>query len=273
MAKLIYIGGYGRSGSTLLEYLLASHPAVVACGEVERHLQSFGRKTRCTCGLPIEECPIWGAFRHTKGSLAGWDHERLSLALLDHVKGRYSIMVDSSKTAWGAARVPFRLWRNLGKDFLLVHVVRDPRGVCWSTMRTPWKPEKSSWDPGPTAKCLRTAVGWITANLACEAFGQLHPRNYVRIRYEDLINEPRKPIATILERVSLTAPADLSPSKAADNRHQLYGNAMRFRSLSLSDLKEDVAWKTAMPAVYRPLIKGLCWPLYWRYGYGRQRTP
>jgi len=31
--RLIYIGGYGHSGSTLLEYLLAASPEVVACGE------------------------------------------------------------------------------------------------------------------------------------------------------------------------------------------------------------------------------------------------
>ena len=269
LSKLIYIGGYGRSGSTLLEYLLASHPSVVACGEVERHLRSFGRRTRCTCGLPIGHCPIWGAFPHTKGNLEGWDHERLSLALLDHVKSKYTVMVDSSKTAWGAARVPFQLRRSLGEDFLLVHIVRDPRGVCWSAMRTPWKPEKSSRQPGPTASCLRTAVGWNAANLACEAFGRLHPRNYRRVLYEDLVRAPRKSIGTILQHVLLTIPPDLPGSEASDNRHQLYGNAMRFKSLALSDLKEDVAWKTAMPDVYRPLITGLCLPLYWRYGYGR----
>jgi hypothetical protein len=272
LARLIYIGGYGRSGSTLLEYLLASHPSVVACGEVERHLRSFGRKTRCTCGLQITKCPIWSAFQHTKRNRRAWDHERLSLALLEHVKGQYTVMVDSSKTAWGAARIPFQLWRHLGEDFLLAHIVRDPRGVCWSRMRTPWKPEKSSREFGPTASCLRTAVGWVAANLACEAFGWLHPRNYLRVRYEDLIHAPRKTIATVLERVSLTAPPDFSAGEATDNRHQLYGNAMRFRSLSLSDLREDVAWKTAMPAMYRPLITGLCWPLYWRYGYGWQKA-
>jgi hypothetical protein len=272
LAKLIYIGGYGRSGSTLLEYLLTSHSSVVACGEVERHLRSFGRNTRCTCGLRIDRCPVWGAFKHKKGNLSGWDHERLSLALLDHIKDTYAVMVDSSKTAWGAAPVPFRFWRNLGEDFLLIHLVRDPRGVCWSTMRTPWKLEKSSRDPGPTVNCLRTAVGWTTANLACEAFGRLHSQNYIRVRYEELIQAPRKTIATILERVSLAVPTELSPNEATDNRHQLYGNAMRFRSLSLADLKEDVAWKTALPQVYRPLIAGVCWPLYWRYGYGQAKA-
>jgi hypothetical protein len=98
LAKLIYIGGYGRSGSTLLEYLLAAHPAVVACGEVERHLRSFGRKKVCTCGRRAKYCPVWGAFQHKKGRLKGFDHEQLVFALLEHVSGDYAAMVDSSKS-------------------------------------------------------------------------------------------------------------------------------------------------------------------------------
>jgi hypothetical protein len=103
LAKLVYIGGYGRSGSTLLEYLLTTHPAVVACGEVERHLRSFGKKKVCTCGRRAKRCPVWGAFQHKKGRLEGWDHEQLVLALLEHVSGDYAAMVDSSKTAWALA--------------------------------------------------------------------------------------------------------------------------------------------------------------------------
>ncbi len=179
MAKLVYIGGFGRSGSTLLEYLLTMRRAVVACGEVERHLTRFGRKKICTCGRPKGQCPIWGAFRHKSGRLNGWNHERLALALLDHVSGDYAVMVDSSKTAWGSGLAPFRLWRRLGEDFLLVHLVRDPRGVCWSTMRTPSRPKKAHRESGPAARLLRTAFGWTTANLACEIFGWWHPDRHL----------------------------------------------------------------------------------------------
>ena len=72
VAKLVYIGGYGRSGSTLLEYLLTTSPEVVACGEVERHLRRFGRYKICTCGRRLKKCPVWGAFQHKSGKLAGW---------------------------------------------------------------------------------------------------------------------------------------------------------------------------------------------------------
>jgi hypothetical protein len=44
VTKLVYIGGYGHSGSTLLEYLLAASPKVVACGEVASVLRERRRK-------------------------------------------------------------------------------------------------------------------------------------------------------------------------------------------------------------------------------------
>jgi hypothetical protein len=60
VTKLIYIGGYGHSGSTLLEYLLAASPEIVACGEVSSVLHQRGRKEKCTCGKPAAACPVWG---------------------------------------------------------------------------------------------------------------------------------------------------------------------------------------------------------------------
>jgi hypothetical protein len=282
LAKLVYIGGYGRSGSTLLEYLLTVNPEVVGCGEVARHLRSFGRRKICTCGRPMQTCPIWRDFQHTSERLEGLDHEQLTLALLEHVSGAHAVMVDSSKTAWDSTLMPFRLARRLGEDFLLVHLVRDPRAVCWSTMRAPWRikrtrkrgrvklRQKSRRGSSGAVRSLRTIIGWTIANLACEMFGWRHPDRYLRVRYEDLAQAPLKMVGQVLSRVSLEAPSTLERSDPADNRHQLYGNAMRFGSVSPTEIKEDVAWKTAMPKGYRWLVAGLCWPLCLRYGYGMQ---
>jgi sulfotransferase family protein len=270
VTKLVYIGGYGRSGSTLLEYLLTAQPTVVACGEVERHTRRFAKRKACSCGRPMQECPIWGAFQHESGRLKGWSHEQLTLALLDHVAKDYAVMVDSSKTAWTSLLAPFRLRRALGGDFLLVHLVRDPRGVAWSMMR--WKPKKARQYLPAGARGLRAGVGWLAANLACEAFGRRYPDNYLKLRYEDLSGDPRQAINEIERRLGLP-PVDLERGEEVDNRHQLYGNAMRFKELKLTDLKEDVAWKTAMPGFWRSLVGWITWPLRARYNYGGVEQP
>ena len=198
----------------------------------------------------------------------GWSHEELTLALRDHVSANYAVMVDSSKTAWGSLYIPFRLFEKVGPDFVLVHLVRDPRGVCWSAMRTPRRINDANRPLFTLTEVLQVAIGWIAANLACEIFGWFHPKNFLRVRYEDLILNPAKVIGEILRKVSLSSPASLELDDARNNRHQLYGNAMRFRPLSVANLREDLAWKALMPRGSRFLVGILCFPLSTHYGYG-----
>ena len=69
---VVYIGGFGRSGSTLLERILSSLDGTVALGEVV-HLwkRGIGADERCGCGAPFSACGFWSEV----GRLAfgGWD--------------------------------------------------------------------------------------------------------------------------------------------------------------------------------------------------------
>lgn len=267
LTKLVYIGGYGRSGTTLLEYLLTESPGVVACGEIARHLQRFGSRKTCTCGRALKDCPVWGTFDHRTGKLTKPEHETLALALLASLSG-YTAMVDSSKTAWGSLLVPFRLQKRLGRDFLLIHLVRHPTAVCWSTMRTPRRRRDSRLLFIPSIRCLRTAIGWTVANTASEIFGWLYPSNYIRLRYEDLTRSTQEVLGGIFNTLSVQLPP-ATKRERSDNRHQLYGNSVRFRPVSIQNVKEDVAWKTATPRIYRYLAMSISWPLGAKYGYIR----
>ena len=65
---IIYISSDNRSGSTLLDQLLASHPQVITVGEI-CHLNAYATQDRtqydpahplvCTCGSPVTECEVW----------------------------------------------------------------------------------------------------------------------------------------------------------------------------------------------------------------------
>ncbi len=264
MIKLIYIGGYGRSGSTLLEYLLTASPSLVACGEVMRHLERFKSKKSCTCGRLTQECPVWGRLGLSRKQLKGWRHEELILVLLALLSEDYSGAVDSSKTAWRSYSMPFRLRRRLGHDFVLVHITRDPRAVCWSTIRKSGARRPTS---APMARAFRTSMGWMLANFAAELFGRRYPKQYMRVSYEELARSPEKTLRTVLKKIAVEPPVDLDPVDRVDNRHQLYGNSMRFKPLSISEVKEDVAWQDEMPIGIRRLATSVCWPLGTRYGY------
>jgi hypothetical protein len=265
MAKLVYIGGFGRSGSTLLEYLLTCEPELVACGEVVRHVRRQRTRKACTCGQPAAQCPVWGPFQLARHA-EPLDHETLTLAIFAQVSPKFHTMIESSKTAWGSALMPFRFRSRLDKDFLLIHIVRDPRAVCWSTIKSVMSGKQNKRLTSPLVRCLKTTVGWTVANLACEIFGLIHPDNYVRVRYEDLVKATRPVIDQICGKLLFRSHAPLEEAGTRNNRHQLYGNAMRFKSLSPSSLSEDAAWKEAMPKPYR-LVAALAWPLAAKYGY------
>jgi Sulfotransferase family len=265
VTKLVYIGGYGHSGSTLLEYLLTASPHVLACGEVTSVLREHDSKNRCTCGERITHCPVWGPVFGKSGRLDGMTHESLIEALASQDCGTHAILIDSSKTAWRSLATPFRLGRHFGQDFQFLHLVRDPRAVSWSLVK---KAARRGLRPFALVRCMTAALAWSLANLACEVFGWRYPDRYLRVSYEDVARSPRKAMGDLCARLAPGLEWHPDQIGAYDNRHQLYGNRMRSEGLSLRDVKEDLDWTRAMPGAYRSLVSLLTAPLRRRYGYG-----
>lgn len=58
--QLVFIGGAGRSGSTLLDLLLNNNPHIQSVGEIHR-LNHYARTDQetCTCGRNVMACPFW----------------------------------------------------------------------------------------------------------------------------------------------------------------------------------------------------------------------
>ena len=274
MTRLVYIGGFGQSGSTLFESLLTASADVVACGEIANGFEGrTGRELKCSCGKLAKDCPVWGVF--ARGSNASLNHDALVLALLEHVNGKYAILVDSSKTAWGSIAAPFRLRRLLGPRYFLLHLVRDPRAVCWSAIRLPLIKTRRKTPPTPieralarpVPRCFRTAAGWWVANLACELFGWLYPSQYLRLFYEDIATAPRETLNEVFASAAPDLPGRFAEPEVAGNRHQIYGNRMRRKQLRFADVRRDDGWKSEMAPAYRRLAGALSWPLRARYGY------
>lgn len=263
MAKLIYIGGYGHSGSTLLEYLVTGCPDIVGCGEVKSAMRADASARTCSCGQPTADCPVWHFLADGFLDKSQWSHVALDARLLERVGTTYAAVVDSSKTAWRSAPMPFRLRRALGQDFQLVHIVRDPRAVCWSLLQRERRIGAQSND---MLLAIKTIVGWRSANLACDLFGRKFPDQYVRVRYEDLAAHPMEVITSLVAQILPSSRWDFDAVGTQGNRHQLYANRMRSRSLQLERIKVDDRWRNEMPLRLQRLAGLLSWPLPGRYG-------
>src|SRR5262245_5883035 len=275
MTKLIYIGGYGHSGSTLLEYLMPGSPEVLACGEVASCVRAGPTyKRKCSCGRKAQKCPVWGFFCSPSSSPVSWTHIRLLHALDKKVAVGYSAIIDSSKTAWGSLTRPFRLKRQFGSEFMLVHLVRDPTAVCWSVLKQ--KNRKADREgrsvPHYLLRCIWVVVGWYLANLSSDLFGLIYPRHYVRVRYENLAREPAKILNKLFERLLPGAHWSAAGVGCRDNRHQLHGNKARLRHIPIEDVKEDLKWKVEMPSEYSKVVLPLSYLMRLRYGYSQTRV-
>ena len=55
----VFICSANHSGSTLLDLLIGSHPEAMSLGEITQLPKNLALNTRCSCGAPIRDCPLW----------------------------------------------------------------------------------------------------------------------------------------------------------------------------------------------------------------------
>ncbi|MER7502083.1 sulfotransferase [Nonomuraea pusilla] len=286
--RVIFLGGLGRSGTTLLERLLAELPGVTALGEVV-HLWSRGVLSAepCGCGAPFPSCPFWRCVGER--AFGGWSRplaERV-LALRHRVDRTRRIpriahpglaeYADAYRRVYDAVGTPAVIDSSkhaslayclvaAGVDVRVAHVVRDPRAVAHSWGRSVPRPE----DGRPMTRwgSARTALHWSAQNLALDRLARRGAR-VVRVRYEDLVADPAATLTALAAELGLPASGlpfldgavvRLSPA------HTVSGNPMRF-AVGPVELRRDDSWRAGLPARQRRLVGALTWPLRSRYGY------
>jgi hypothetical protein len=299
----VYIGGSGRSGTTLLDRLLGQITGLCAVGEVV-HLwrRGVGEGEPCGCGAPFRECGFWSDVGDR--AFGGWHaapaeevlaleravgrHRYIPLLLspgtsphFDARVARYRdllgrlyaaiqdagegrVIVDSSKSAPHA----YVLAGTPGIDLSVLHVVRDSRGVAYSwTKRVPRPEVRGSTSFMPVYHPARAAAEWTADNLLFQLLGR--SRRYGRIRYERLVRDPGPVLRGALRMMGLPdgdLPFVRSDHAILDATHSVSGNPMRFQRGRV-DLRVDDEWMGHMPAAQRVLVSAMTWPLLVGYGY------
>ena len=70
--RLLFIAGWGRSGSTLLDRILGQVPGVFSAGELRDIWRRGALEDRlCGCGSPFRECAVWRKVGEV--AFGGWD--------------------------------------------------------------------------------------------------------------------------------------------------------------------------------------------------------
>lgn len=288
---VLFIGGYGRSGSTLLDRLLGAYgPGVVSAGEV-RHVWREGllEDRRCGCGTAFSRCPFWQAVLSEAFGPSGPPPAEELVALQSAVDrswripqlatrrpGRFAddlaaytdvlarllravasvadagVVVDSSKD-------PSHGWilrAAPGVDLRVLQLTRDPRAVAWSWQRRRHHP--GSGQDMDRFNPARTAVGWLAVNGLVAGLRRTGLPS-TSVRYEDLVARPADVVGDILRLVG-EDPATAAPLRGGrahlPEDHTVAGNPIRFHHGEVV-LRRDDEWRHAMPAASRLAVAGL----------------
>ncbi len=210
---VLYIMGTGRSGSTILEIVLADAVGAHGAGElfdvIEDGLQ---RNVLCSCGQPFDRCPIWqpvsralaplapdpvaatAQFRRIewhRGCLQRWlsprplpaQYESYQRTLLDALRAATgaATLIDSSKYAGRA----LALNQLLGEDLKVVWLLRSPSGILQSFR----KPNQDEQRP----KALLSAFTYVLfVSLCCRLAQARLGSQCLVIHYEDFMAAPER---------------------------------------------------------------------------------
>lgn len=310
--RVLFIGGCGRSGSTLLDRMLGQLPGFVSTGEV-RFIWERGlvENRLCGCGEPFRDCPFWQSVGEE--AFGGWDaidanevvaltraldrHRYIPLLIAPRMSrtfetrlARYGEILGLLYTAihrvtGGACIVDstkeppfaFILRRVPRVDLRIVHLVRDSRGVAFSWTKQVRRPEDAD-----VARFMHRyhpaemGLRWDAYNACFDLLGQMGvPR--ITMRYEELVTSPRRELqriaALLAEEVGKESFNFLNGrSVELGVHHTISGNPMRFQRGTI-ELAVDEEWRSRLSPVHRRLVSIVTFPLLLRYGYLRAARP
>lgn len=304
--RVLYLGGIGRSGSTLLERMLGELPGACSLGEVA-HLWERGLRDdeRCGCGQPFSTCPFWQAVGER--AFGGWHqvsverHLRLR-ARVDDVQrtprllvgaygpsfrrdlaeyaGAYSAIYRAAREVSGAEVVvdsskftslAYCLRRVPELDLRLLHLIRDSRAVAYSWTKVVRRPEVVDGESYMHRfRPVQLAFLWNLHNTLLE-LPRLAGTPTRTLRYEEFARDPE----TVLRQVAAFAGLRLAPGPlgfladgAVDlsTSHQVAGNPLRFTTGRVA-IRRDDAWRTELAARDRRKVAALTAPVSLAFGY------
>ena len=245
---VLYIGGHGRSGSTILAQTLGQIPGFVNVGEVwQVWYRGLRENERCGCGQPFYSCEFWRAVGEE--AFGGWDNVDADkmVAFRPYLKRapftpHYAL---AAKTSIRTRKMntlleecdPFleRLYRAIQRvsgargivdsskrytcavllsllpfaDLRVVHLVRDSRAVAYS-----WaKSKESSAVVGgrlmPRINPTQTSRNWSLRNYSYDSLSGF--ARLSRLRYEDFVDDPAFYLPETLARLGFDEEAGGPP--------------------------------------------------------------
>lgn len=310
--RVLYIGGTGRTGSTMVDQLLGQFASYFSGGEMA-FFWSRGIQARaiCACGEPVRDCPVWNhaiasvtddpdrlaarmvALRHRFRWphvlimwIPGFSRARMrEIAEIPSTAARIArdvaaeqdieVFIDSSKEP----HYSYILREGSDLDLRFLHLVRDPRAVGRSWQRRRTEAGLTTDEIMEQRTSPITSAYYMFSNIVSELFWGRRSDRYAFLRYEDFVADP----ARILEAIGEFAGTPIVPDSVLDGQtfpigtmHTSWGNPGRVGRTSIT-IRSDDAWRTELSRWDKLVLTVLNLPLIIHYGYpirpsGRRRA-
>ncbi len=194
--KFVFIGGCGRSGTTLVQKILLTHSRIAGGGEFD-FLPGLLKiyKEMCT-PMRLER----QQFFYTQQALSGYWGKFVDTLLANNIdKNKYDYFSEKTPSNISVAMQELELF----PESKFVYVYRDGRDVINSFMEVKKRAKKTDQPIHITLK--QWAFKWNEASfqyMQLKADTRFKGR-YIAIRYEDLVSQPEKSVIALMDFLGL----------------------------------------------------------------------
>lgn len=264
--KIIYIIGDSRSGTTLLENVLAKSHEIISVGELRNlsdHIQRSGQgiawNWNCSCGKPLSECVFWDKILNnlkvnnidvnqtTKIVEGNIDQEIETINFIGKIYEsifdeftNINFIVDSSKIPYQG----YRIYKALDYDVKVIYLKRDIRAVSLSKKK--WILKKHNI----TYSVYRKMISTLMVRLACNKFyKRIENEDKILIHYEYLSKQTNRVITDIRDKFDIEY-FDTPEYMYLKDDHTIGGSPNRFKKRKI---KYDSNWEKEIK--YKPLFR------------------
>jgi hypothetical protein len=238
----IYIAGYGRSGSTIVDLMISNRSGYRSIGEASNLFDWALAGGACACGAPITNCEYWKKFlvgkdwrrlakdqRAAEGVFGWWRRRTVGLynsfwrEVLMDADSRGETIVDSSKINRVTCFRPANL-RRQGAHLTIVHMYREPEDLLSSLIKGSNRRIESGSEELQVniGFLLRSWFGAFFGNLMTVFVGRFVADKYQFLKLRELADNPEN-ISEILGGGF----ANSNEGIDLDNGHAIAGNRLR----------------------------------------------
>jgi hypothetical protein len=275
ITRQVFIGGCSRSGTTLLGAILGAHSACICPPESHFKVSALRSCRTADGGIDLERAlrliEIHWRFKLWSIPIDPREAPKTTYAdLLEWLVAQYaernglggSVWVDHTPENINYAALLLELFPRAR----IVHIIRDGRGVANSILPLDWGPNT----------IVKAAPWWkemVREGLALEAL--LPQEQIVRVRYEDLVNEPDRTMRSLCRALELPYEPDIlradgfRPPGYTASQHEMIGKR--------PDPSRATRWRTTLTPRQVEIFESVAADLLGQMGYpltyGAQARP